>query len=990
MNERRLNEIEALFHDARSRPPEERAAFLESACGDDTELRAEVESLLAHGEDGPVEPSAAKRALPQLAEGPGTVIGSYKLLQQVGEGGFGVVYMAEQRRPVRRRVALKIIKLGMDTQQVIARFEAERQALALMDHPNIAKVFDAGATETGRPYFVMELVRGVPITEYCDQASLQTEERLRLFILVCRAVQHAHLKGIVHRDLKPSNILVTLHDGVPVPKVIDFGIAKATNQELTEKTVFTAFRQFIGTPEYMSPEQAEMSGLDIDTRADVYSLGVLLYELLTGTTPVDPERLRRAGYEEMQRILREEEPVRPSTRVSTLGAEASAVARHRRDAPDRLSKRLRGDLDWILLKALEKDRTRRYESASAFALDIDRHLNDEPVQASPPRRTYLMRKFVRRHRGAVLAVSGLMIALGIGVAGTVWGWLEAWQALDLAQQSRRAAEASADQAIRESARQRALAELLEDLLLSSTPWRVRGAASARVVDLLDVAAEELQSQALSTQPVLKASLAQIVGDAYLARDQWEPALAHFRLAIETLDDPSAAPLVYSRAARELDRIDAEDYFELDVGIDIRGLCDRSIEVLEPAIAAREPAVLWELFEWAHVNFLRGRHEAAAALYRHSMELAPLLEDPEVPPVICEYNLACAQARLGRMDEAREGFASAADALRRVVAGRDAKAASQWIALTEYPAVGLFLEADPPLRETVEIARSFHSARNLSLADTLWEAAWIFEDIGLAEAGYALMQETVEIARGFEENELYLGLALLDLAEFEWKRGRTAEVLAICREADPLLAATGGSSRLRSAWLKVGCLTERVVASPRDPETAEWIGRIEALAIESGERLAKARDISFRLPWWTICREAARAHEALIDIRPNADHRGRVAFWRERLRNDLEPWLEKPLPWNDGSACVDLAHAILLLSSATGEELSLAERVARRADELAGGRLTRPVAALAEVQYRRGDLEAAVETGRRAMTLDEPVRGLSARVARYEAALQAQR
>jgi serine/threonine protein kinase len=318
-------------------------------------------------------------------EQPGEQIGRYKLLQLVGEGGFGSVYMAEQKEPVRRRVALKIIKLGMDTKQVIARFEAERQALAMMDHPHIARVFDAGATDTGRPYFVMELVKGVPITEYCDTENLTTKQRLELFTSVCNAVQHAHQKGIIHRDLKPSNVMVTLHDGKPVPKVIDFGIAKATNRELTDKTLFTEHRQFIGTPEYMSPEQAEMSGLDIDTRSDIYSLGVLLYELLTGVTPFDGKRLRSAALNEIQRIIREEQPSKPSTRLSELSHVSSAgaadeadrsgssvhdIARHRRTDPGALSRLLRGDLDWIIMKALEKDRSRRYETANGFAMDI--------------------------------------------------------------------------------------------------------------------------------------------------------------------------------------------------------------------------------------------------------------------------------------------------------------------------------------------------------------------------------------------------------------------------------------------------------------------------------------------------------------------------------------------------------------------------------------------------------------------------------------------
>ncbi|HXJ74843.1 MAG TPA: serine/threonine-protein kinase, partial [Candidatus Dormibacteraeota bacterium] len=308
--------------------------------------------------------------------------------------------MAEQEEPVRRRVALKVIKVGMDTKQVVARFEAERQALALMDHPNIAKVLDAGATEAGRPYFVMELVRGIKITEYCDQENLSTEQRLDLFIQVCQAVQHAHQKGIIHRDLKPSNILVADHDGVPVPKVIDFGVAKATtDQRLTDKTLFTAFEQFIGTPAYMSPEQARLSGLDIDTRTDIYSLGVLLYELLTGKTPLDQKELLASGLDEMRRTIREREPVRPSTRLSTmLEGELTTTAKHRRTDAPKLIHLLRGDLDWIVMKALEKDRARRYDTANGLAMDLQRYLTDEPVVARPPSKLYRFQKLARRNR----------------------------------------------------------------------------------------------------------------------------------------------------------------------------------------------------------------------------------------------------------------------------------------------------------------------------------------------------------------------------------------------------------------------------------------------------------------------------------------------------------------------------------------------------------------------------------------------------------------
>jgi serine/threonine protein kinase len=436
MTDHDRNLIRRIFFEVVELPPLQRAAALDRLCAGNAHLRTEVERLLradADAEDFMSRPTGAgmdviaselpTASIAPITEKPGEIIGPYKLLQVIGEGGFGTVFMAEQQKPVVRKVALKIIKLGMDTRQVVARFEQERQALALMDHPNIAKVFDGGATDSGRPYFVMELVRGVPITEYADANNLSPQERLELFIPVCHAVQHAHHKGVIHRDIKPSNILVTLHDGKPVPKVIDFGVAKATQSRLTEKTLFTEHKQLIGTPAYMAPEQAELSGLDIDTRADVYALGVLLYELLTGTTPFDATSLLEAGYAEMQRIIREVEPPKPSTRVATLGGDiATTTAAKRRIEPTRFAPLLRGDLDWMVMKALEKDRTRRYDTAVDFVQDIERHLAGEPVVAAPPSAAYRVRKFVRRNKARVILAASisLCVVAAVGVSTIMW------------------------------------------------------------------------------------------------------------------------------------------------------------------------------------------------------------------------------------------------------------------------------------------------------------------------------------------------------------------------------------------------------------------------------------------------------------------------------------------------------------------------------------------------------------------------------------------
>ena len=402
---------------------EELRRLLDRACGSDPALRPRVEELLRAHQDagaflGGAEPQEATRDQP-IVERPGTTIGPYKLLEQIGEGGMGTVYMVEQTAPLHRMVALKVIKPGMDSRQVLARFEAERQALALMDHPNIARVLDAGATEQGRPYFVMELVKGIPITQFCDVRRLTPRERLELAIPVCQAVQHAHQKGVIHRDLKPSNVLIGLYDGVPVPKVIDFGVAKATGQKLTEATLFTGVGAVVGTPEYMSPEQAQLDNLDIDTRSDVYALGVLLYELLTGTTPLNRKRLKEAAVLEVLRVIREEEPPRPSMRLSST-VELPSIAACRNIEPRRLSSLVRGELDWIVMKALEKDRNRRYETASSLAMDLRRYLDDEPVQACPLSAGYRLRKFARRNKAAFAVASFAALALvAIAAAGAI-------------------------------------------------------------------------------------------------------------------------------------------------------------------------------------------------------------------------------------------------------------------------------------------------------------------------------------------------------------------------------------------------------------------------------------------------------------------------------------------------------------------------------------------------------------------------------------------
>jgi eukaryotic-like serine/threonine-protein kinase len=463
-------EANAIFLKALELPtPEEQQRCLDEACGGKPVLRAQVAALLEACEkagsflEAPATGLTVTTDVPRR-EGPGIVIGPYKLLQQIGEGGFGTVFMAEQTEPVRRKVALKVIKPGMDTRQVIARFEAERQALAMMDHVNIARVLDAGATADGLPYFVMELVHGVPITKYCDDNRLTPRQRLELFVPVCQAIQHAHQKGIIHRDIKPSNVMITLYDGKPVPKVIDFGVAKAIEQKLTERTLFTTYGTMVGTLEYMSPEQAEMSALGVDTRSDIYSLGVLLYELLTGNTPLSHKTMKEAVYAEILRMIKEEEPPKPSTRLSDSGEALASISAQRHMEPGKLTKLVRGELDWIVMKALEKDRNRRYETANGLAKDVQRYLDDEPVLACPPSTWYRLRKLVRRHRGLVLAASLVVLALVGGIIGMTWGMLRATDAqADAVREAKQKADALQDKEAALAAAERSKREADEKL-----------------------------------------------------------------------------------------------------------------------------------------------------------------------------------------------------------------------------------------------------------------------------------------------------------------------------------------------------------------------------------------------------------------------------------------------------------------------------------------------------------------------------------------------
>jgi serine/threonine protein kinase len=562
---------ESILEEAGRLPEQERASFLEEKCGADNELRRRLETRLGvkcgpqntvvMDKDATLTHSSRAVTDPFLVPGEeklGSTIGRYKLLEMSGEGGFGSVYVAEQQEPVRRRVALKVIKLGMDTKQVVARFEAERQALAMMDHPNIAKVFDAGATETGRPYFVMELVRGVRITEYCDENKLTTRQRLKLFVQVCRAIEHAHQKGIIHRDIKPSNILVSMHDGAEVIKVIDFGIAKATSGNLTDKTVFTQGDQFVGTPAYMSPEQAEMSGMDIDTRSDIYSLGVLLYELLTSETPFESKNLLSRGFDEMRRIIREMEPQLPSLRLRARRKEdqTTAARRHGTDAP-RLIKFMSGDLDWVVMKCLEKDRARRYETADSLGVDVQRFLDDEPVAARPPSNIYRFKKLVRRNRLAFAAAGGIWLALVIALGVSTYYVIKEKQQRDLAEIETAAANrdrqnADVARAKAQAAEKKALeSQMQAEAARAKAEEATRKAQeSAEEAKAARIKAEEATARAVASETEAKAALQQ-------AREEREKAKVADQQAEVSKSEAQTARQQATVAISAAEKLDAE-------------------------------------------------------------------------------------------------------------------------------------------------------------------------------------------------------------------------------------------------------------------------------------------------------------------------------------------------------------------------------------------------------------------------------------------------
>jgi serine/threonine protein kinase/tetratricopeptide (TPR) repeat protein len=697
--------VKAVFdHVLELETPTERKAYLDAACAEDPQLRGKVEALLQAYQDAgsfleaPPAVPGGTQAYEPVCEGPGTRIGPYKLLQQIGEGGMGVVYMAEQEQPVRRKVALKIIKPGMDSRQVVARFEAERQALAMMDHLHIAKVFDAGMTESGRPYFVMELVHGVPITRFCDDNQLTPRQRLELFVPVCQAIQHAHQKGIIHRDVKPSNILVTMYDDKPVPKVIDFGVAKAIEQRLTEKTMFTQYGTLVGTFEYMSPEQAEMNAFGVDTRSDIYSLGVLLYELLTGTTPLERKRLREAALDELVRLIKEEEPPRPSVRLSSSG-NLPKIAAARKTEPGRLSKLVRGEIDWIVMKCLEKDRTRRYETANGLARDVERYLHDEPVEACPPSVGYRLRKFARKHRAAFVTAAGFAGLLLVGTMVSTWLAVRATRAEQIAVaardaeiQQRQETEAQRDRALtaeslaserleqvtrekeqvekaekkaaEEAAIAKAVNEFLQKDLLGQADVSKQEAGeegpdpNVKVRTLLDRTAQSIEGK-FQDQPLTEAAIRLTLGNTYSALGRYAEAQSHLersaRLRAAQLGDDHADTLTSKHNLA---------YLFL-----LQGKYDRAEQLIKEVLAARTAQLgaghadtLTSKNHLAYLYNLQREFDRAEQIFKEVLAARVALLRADHPDILTtKSNLASVYQRQGKHDQAETLFQEVLDA-----------------------------------------------------------------------------------------------------------------------------------------------------------------------------------------------------------------------------------------------------------------------------------------------------------------------------------------
>jgi serine/threonine protein kinase/Tfp pilus assembly protein PilF len=767
--------IRDILDQAREYTPEQRKEYLDRACGGNAELRREVESLLAALENDREILGSPTLPAPELhssvSEGVGAHIGRYKILEPIGEGGYGTVFMAEQTSPVQRKVALKIIKAGMDTKQVIARFEAERQALALMDHPNIAKVFDGGATNTGRPYFVMELVRGVPITRYCDEHRVEPRQRLDLFMQICQAVQHAHQKGIIHRDLKPSNVLVALYDGKPVPKVIDFGIAKATGQKLTEATMFTGFGDVIGTLEYMSPEQAELNQLDVDTRSDIYSLGVLLYELLTGSTPLPKERIKNTALLEALKFIREEEPPMPSIRLSA-SAGLPSIAASRGLQPKTLSGMVHGELDWIVMKALEKDRNRRYETANGFAADVQCYLDDEAVQACPPSKAYRWRKLARRHRG-VLRIAAAFVSLLLATAA-----ISTWQAVRATRAEREAAR-QRDQAVLEKKRadeQTSIAEAVREFLNKDLLRQADAFGRAAnlnpnptVREALDRAAGQIGGR-FKDQPLVEAAIRLTIGDTYTELGESKKAIEHLTAtweirkrilgfeAPDTLESIGHLAYAYANAA------------QADKG---KALLMPIFEQHQQRFGEGDKSLLPILDGLASVYLLNGEMTKAEPLFRRLIEMATRAGKESSAIENARSGLAFVLTTTGRLKEAEPLLLTQLEVARNTYGEQHVMTANaEYMLAANYRSQKRFDSAIALQLQAIATFRQVLGDMDRNTTESVYTLAWMYRNANQHQEADRYFTEALDLSRkAFGEAE---PAWLNDVAYIKFHDGKYSE------------------------------------------------------------------------------------------------------------------------------------------------------------------------------------------------------------------------
>jgi serine/threonine protein kinase len=797
--------VETLFHAARGLSAADRDRFLAANCPD-PEIRQQVQELLASGAaagDFLETPATGMTASTPDLPAPSDRIGPYKLLQRLGEGGMGDVWLAEQSAPVQRKVALKVIKPGLDSRQVIARFEAERQALALMEHPNIAKVFDAGATDAGRPYFVMELVKGIPITKYCDLERLSPQERLELFIPVCQAVQHAHQKGIIHRDLKPSNVIVGLFDGKPVPKVIDFGVAKATAQKLTERTMFTEVGQIVGTLEYMAPEQAELNNLDIDTRADIYSLGVILYELLAGSPPFTAKQLRDAAFDEMLRIIREVEPPKPSTKLSS-SEELPAIAAHRKLEPKKLTRLIHGDLDWIAMKCLEKDRGRRYETANGLAMDLHRYLADEAVLAGPPSRIYRFKKFLRRNRGRVLAAAVVLVALLGGIVGTTWGLVRADRARQAEAERAEGERAAKAIAQEREAETQAVLDFVQNKIFAAARPKDQVGGQGYDVKLADAvkAALAFVDKSFTGQPLIEARLRMTLGSSFYY-------LADIPTSIEQ-------------------REKARDLYTKHRG-------------------PNHPDTLASMNNLANSYAEAGRTQEALKLREETLRLQKTTLGPDHPDTLVSMqNLANSYADAGRTQEAL-ALNEETLRLRKAKLGPD-NADTLWSMnnlANSYRAVGRAPEAVKLHEETLQRRKALVGPNHPDTLVSMNNLANAYSDAGRAEEALKLREETLQLKKtrfGPDHRETIISMS--NLAYSYTDAGRFQEALKLNEETLRLSKLTLGPdhpSTLRSMNnLANSCIAVGDIVKAAAILQDTLILRERRMEIESGNSVEHAR------------------------------------------------------------------------------------------------------------------------------------------------------